>query len=186
MSSMYRQSMVGRVLRRALGMCPFLKRVGAAVEHILFLRTGQVRVEGHVEGEVDRMARDVRIRALERAFRLRRSVAEGEVRLGKVWARHAEAHRGRHLLPAVPGLAGEVGDFVHGGRAREGGDRATASLEGLEVVVGLAERAEGGGCRVSGGGESECGKNEMRDEMGKQATPAEREAKKGLKGTGEG
>ena len=109
--------MVWYVLCAAFWMCPFLQRIHTIIDDIVPVRPAQIRIERYVEREIDRMAGYRRIwrhrGASDRALAgLRRS--DGEVLLIRVLrSRHAEAHRGRHLLPPVSGLASEVGDLVH-------------------------------------------------------------------------
>jgi hypothetical protein len=55
-----------------------------------------------------------------------------------VWPRHAEAHRGRHLLPPMPGLARDVGDLVHVREAR--GDPPGLNEPAVVTVEVLSER----------------------------------------------
>ena len=85
--------MVRNVLRGALRMCPFLKGIRTAVQHIFPLRARQIRIEGDVEGEIDRVARYGRIGAHRGAHKvpLRGRRCDGEVVL-RMRSGHAEAH----------------------------------------------------------------------------------------------
>lgn len=119
----------------AFGEGPAVQRAGIGMEDVLDIGAGQGGGEGHVEGEIDNGIngrRGVHRRGAVRSSKgLRRDVG--------VRPRHAEG-RG-HSLPAMPGLAGEIGDLVHGQRE--------ASLEPLERVEG--ER-RGERRRLGGGG----------------------------------
>jgi len=55
--------------------------------------------------------------------------------------RHAEAHRGRHLLPAMASLASEVLDLVHD-RTGRGGARPGVRTEGTRGLGRSWEGAE--------------------------------------------
>lgn len=60
-----------------------------------------------------------------------------------MWPRHAEAHRGRHLLPAMASLAGEVGDLVHVGSGvgmQDQACRQTARVDSWKRETKGAER----------------------------------------------
>lgn len=60
----HRQSMDRHVVGGAIRVCPFLEGTQTAVKHIFPVRAGQIRVEGHVEGDVDEAAaRHGRVRA---------------------------------------------------------------------------------------------------------------------------
>ena len=124
-------------------MRPLLRGIEAAVEDLVAVRAGQVGVEGDVEGEVDEVARHGGVGAHgggRGEGSLARGRSDGQVVL-RVRSRHAEAHRGRHLLPPMPGLAGEVGDLVH---VREG-EVWAARAAACEPAVGgddaVAKRA---------------------------------------------
>lgn len=56
--------------------------------------------------------------------------------------RHAEAHRGRHLLPAMASLAGEVLDLVHD-RTVDGRARPGVRTDGTRGLGGIWERSGG-------------------------------------------
>ena len=62
--------------------------------------------------------------------------------------RHAEAHRGRHLLPAMASLAGEVGDLVHvGSRCRHA--RPGVQVNGTRGLGSSGKRREDSGKRAT-------------------------------------
>lgn len=115
-SSVDGQSVHGDVIHDAVRVRPFLEGAQTAVEDVFLVRAGQVGVEGHVEGDVDEMARHCGTGAHGGAGHggaghgtLERWRRDGHgVLLMGLGPRHAEAHRGRHLLPAMAGLAGEV------------------------------------------------------------------------------
>lgn len=79
---MNRQSMVGGILRSAVRMNPPLISPGAAVQNILLIWARQVRIEGHVEGQVDGMSGDGRVGAHAGAGHLAFGVGRDHVCLG--------------------------------------------------------------------------------------------------------
>ena len=99
---------------RAIRMGPAGKGSGRGVYYIVDLGTGEVGSEGDIEGQVDGAAGGGGGReggSSERAFDGGRGNGHGLV---VVRPGHAKAHRRRHLLPPMPGLAREIGDLVHG------------------------------------------------------------------------
>jgi len=95
----------GRRLCRAFRMGPARRRPRARPHDVVHVRPREARREGHVEGQVD--------------LRIRRRAGGplcGRRRDGHLVVaprREGEAGGRGHLLPAVPGLAGEVGYLVH-------------------------------------------------------------------------
>ena len=103
-------------LGRLLGVCPALECPGTRVYNRVGLGTGEIRGKGHVETQIDLVARHCWVR--RHGMGLMR-VANGPlhgsrghhglfVRLGP-----SEAHGRSHLLPAMSSLASEVVDLVH-------------------------------------------------------------------------
>lgn len=123
--------MVGRVFRSSLGMDPPLIGPGAAVQNILLIRTGQVRVEGHVEGQVDGVSGHGGIGAHAGAGHGAFGVGRDHVCL-RVRPGHAKAHRGRDAVPAMPRRPCELGDLVHARRPE-----SCTSRDEVEVVGGV-------------------------------------------------
>ena len=64
---MYRQRVIWHVLRRTIGMYPFLKCSHRTIQHILLIRSREIRCEWHIERQIDQMPRHRRIRAHRRA-----------------------------------------------------------------------------------------------------------------------
>jgi hypothetical protein len=95
----------GRGLCRAFRVGPARLCPGARPHDVVRVGPREVRREGHVEGQVDLRARGYDGRgARGRRGPLDRR-GDGHLVAGP---REGEAGRRRHLLPAVPGLAGEV------------------------------------------------------------------------------
>jgi hypothetical protein len=110
------QLMNGGAFRGTFGERPTLQRIGTRVKDILRFRAGQSRRERDIDGEVDR--------GIDAGGRGHGGSTVGSTKgllrgghIGVRRPRHAEG--GCHSLPAMTGLAREVGDLVHGRDGRK-------------------------------------------------------------------
>ena len=100
----YRQIVVLSTVGRALRVRPPIESTRTRVDDLIRLRAGKTGSKGDIERQIDRMARHRRGR--RHGVGASRWSLDRHVVL-RMWT--AEAHGRRHLLPAVPSLAGEVG-----------------------------------------------------------------------------
>lgn len=115
-TDMHGQLMDGGTLRDGLSKGPTLKRGRAGMNDILSIRTGKSRRKRHVHGQIDGGIDTGRRR------HGRSTVRTTEGLRGQIGMRPGHAERRSHPLPAMTGLAGEIGDLVHG---QDGKDRIT-------------------------------------------------------------
>lgn len=123
----------GWVLGGGIGKGPSLQGPRSGMQDIVDVGTGQGAIEGNVKGEIHGRIHGGGGCQGRRSMRPSQR-GGGEVGMG---ARHAEG-RG-HPFPSMAGLAGEVGDFVHGGRK---GGRGEEGRE-REERKGREEEEEG-------------------------------------------
>ena len=103
--------MIRGSLRRAFRVSPSCKGARAGVDDFVRLGAGKVGSEGYIEGEVDLMSRHCRV--------WRHGIGAADRALSRRWNGHfmlvwpTKAHGRSHLLPAMSGLACEVGNLVH-------------------------------------------------------------------------
>lgn len=99
--------MDGGAFGSALGEGPTLKGARARMQDIVDVGTGKSRGEGHVKREIDGRVDSSRRSHGRRAMRSTEGVRS------HVGMRSRHAKSGRHTLPAMTGLAREIGNLVH-------------------------------------------------------------------------
>ena len=127
--------MYGRAFGGAIRVCPFLKGIGARMNNLIGIGTGEIRGEGDVEGYgVHAIALIQSLQGSRRQRTLDRRMYGMGVTV-QVLAPHPEG-RGGHLLPAMASLAGEVAQLLHFESSRgqssntESGVRLWLTLQG--------------------------------------------------------
>lgn len=100
--------MNGRAFRGAFGERPALKSAGTGVNHILSVGAGQSGGKRHVHGQVDGGIDTGRRSHWGSTMRPTEGVG------GQIGMRPGHAKGRSHPFPAMTGLAGKIGDLVHG------------------------------------------------------------------------
>ena len=100
--------MNGGAFRSAFGKRPALESVGAGVDHILSVGTGQSGGKRHIHGQIDGGIDTGRRSHWGRAMGATERVG------GQIGMRPGHAKGWSHAFPAMTGLAGKIGNLVHG------------------------------------------------------------------------
>lgn len=100
--------MNGGAFRSAFGKRPALESVGAGVDHILSVGTGQSGGKRHIHGQIDGGI------DTGRRSHWGRAMGPAERVGGQIGMRPGHAKGWSHAFPAMTGLAGKIGNLVHG------------------------------------------------------------------------